>query len=110
METGHCVFETTERKVVHSILKVHTFKNIFGKILTEFTPNRLFQIGVFEGMKMTPPDLGKSVFGKKGGVKTTKVNDYKTSVRRVLKGNHRKPNHQWCSTECFRGQRSRAFE
>ena len=57
-----------------------------------------------------PPNSAKHDFWKKGGVKTTKVNDCKRGDRRVLKENHRKPNHQWCSTEYFREQRIRASE
>jgi hypothetical protein len=56
------------------------------------------------------PGFGKTPFLKKGGVKTTKVNDYKTSDLQVVKENHRKRDHQWCSTECFREQRNRGFE
>jgi len=111
METGHCVFDTIERKVVHSILKqkfilLKIFLEIFFREMGQIRPRRWG----YKRMAGPLPGIYKNAFFGKGGVKTTKVNDYKTSDRRVVKGNHNIPNHQWCSTECFREQRIRAFE
>ena len=61
-------------------------------------------------MKMTPPDLPKRRFMKKGGVKTKESNDYKKGERQVLKENHKRRDHRWCNSKYLHERRSHECE
>jgi hypothetical protein len=57
-----------------------------------------------------PPRFAKRCFMKSGGVKTTKVNDYKIAYRQDATVSHKIQDHRWYNTECSREQKCRATE